>query len=138
MKSTACMHRPSELDPRWAGMLAQLHGQMSSARVAQHMPDAASTAQLISVAENLLLQVPSAAKVAEAEPASRAEAPPQGYWRRWSEDAPPADAGQDAAAQDATPGEPAPSTASASTPAAAPTTSPCPRWARAKNRRIAC
>ncbi|MGO4552381.1 EAL domain-containing protein [Lysobacter sp. 2RAF19] len=98
------------LDPRWAGMLAQLHSQMSAARVAQHMPDAASTAQLISVAENLMLQLPSAAQVAEDETAARAETPPQAYWRRWSEDAPPADA-----AEDAPSGESAESSASSST-----------------------
>jgi len=63
------------LDPRWAGMLAQLHSQMSAARVAQHMPDAASTAQLISVVENLLLHLPTTAQPA-AIPSSKASGMP--------------------------------------------------------------
>ena len=105
-----------KLDPKWAGMLMQLHGQISAARVAQHMPDAASTAQLISVAEHLLLQLPSAAKHADDEAASRAETPPQGYWRRWSEDAPAVDGPGDTVAQDAAPTEPAPAATAAATP----------------------
>jgi EAL domain-containing protein (putative c-di-GMP-specific phosphodiesterase class I)/DNA-binding response OmpR family regulator len=84
----------SQLDQRWASLLAQLHGPMSAARVAQRMPDAGATAQLISTAEHLLLQLPSAGKPGDDTP-QRAESPPQNYWRRWSEDAPPADA-QDA------------------------------------------
>jgi EAL domain-containing protein (putative c-di-GMP-specific phosphodiesterase class I)/PleD family two-component response regulator len=80
----------SQHDPRWVSLMAQLHGPISAARVAQRMPDAGATAQLISTVEHLLLQLPTAAKPGDDTP-QRAETPPANYWRRWSEDAPPAE-----------------------------------------------
>ncbi|MCC8364389.1 EAL domain-containing protein [Lysobacter sp. A6] len=101
----------SQFDQRWSSLLAQMHGPVSAARVAQRMPDAGATAQMISTAEHLLLQLPTAGKPGDDSP-QRGETPPPNYWRRWSEDAPPADA-QDAssthaAPPDATPPNPVP------------------------------
>lgn len=79
----------SKVDPQWASALAQLRGPMSAARVAQRLPDAGATASLIAIAEQLLLQLPAAAKPGDD---GRSEMPPENYWRRWSEDAPPAEA----------------------------------------------
>ena len=50
----------AQFDPRWVSLLAQMHGPISAARVAQRMPDAGATAQLMSTAEHLLLQLPTA------------------------------------------------------------------------------
>jgi EAL domain-containing protein (putative c-di-GMP-specific phosphodiesterase class I)/CheY-like chemotaxis protein len=86
-----------QLDPQWASTLAQLRGPMSAARVSQRLPDAAATATLIATAEHLLLQLPPSAQKNGKD--ARAETPPANYWRRWSEDAPPADAAGAAPAQ---------------------------------------
>lgn len=100
----------SQFDQRWSSLLAQMHGPVSAARVAQRMPDAGATAQMISTVEHLLLQLPTAGKPGDDSP-QRGETPPPNYWRRWSEDAPPADA-HDAssthAPPDATPPNPVP------------------------------
>jgi EAL domain-containing protein (putative c-di-GMP-specific phosphodiesterase class I)/PleD family two-component response regulator len=112
----------ARIDPRWAQMLAQLHGPISAVRVAQRLPDPAQTSMLISTAESLLLQLPSS-KIAD-EPASRAETPPAHYWRRWSEDAPPAEA--EAAAAGASPATTVDVANAPRDDAAAPATVPLP------------
>ena len=83
----------SRVHPDMASVLAQLRGPLSAACQNQRLPDAASTATLVAMAEQLLLRLPSraatdgAGSLADAPP--RAEMPPPGYWRRWAGDAPP-------------------------------------------------
>lgn len=83
----------SRIHPDIASVLAQLRGPLSAACQDQRVPDAASTATLVAIAEQLLLRLPSRATVdgpgSLADAPSRAEMPPPGYWRRWAGDAPP-------------------------------------------------
>ena len=97
----------TQVDPQWASTLSQLRGPMTAARNAQHFPDASATASLIATIETLLLKMPHGPKH-DAAHASRSETPPANYWRRWSGDAPPADAPDVPAAA---PAHPAPAVA---------------------------
>jgi EAL domain-containing protein (putative c-di-GMP-specific phosphodiesterase class I)/PleD family two-component response regulator len=80
----------TQVDPQWASTLSQLRGPMTAARNAQHLPDASATASMIAAIEGLVLKM-HGTKHDDAH-AARSETPPAHYWRRWSGDAPPADA----------------------------------------------
>lgn len=113
----------ARVDGPWASVLAQLRGPLSAARQAQRLPDAADTASLIAIVEQLLLRLSRGADPVAA-PLPRAELPPPSYWRRWAEDAPPPEPASDSPA-DAVP---------MNATAPAPDTTPDPRTAEVPYR----
>ena len=85
----------ARIAPEWADAFGPLLVALRTASAAPHPPTAATGSELLAATDRVLRLLPSLPDAANAaaviaEPAARAEYPPDHYWRRWGEDSPAA------------------------------------------------